>query len=173
MFGTACYVILCHNIPTIFCRLVWLYRLHIFNREPCQSEASEIPAEQQEPKPKPRRKLHLTDVEHSRSRSGSRAALLQELDRLTNENKELSINVQQLSCSSQDSGYQQSEWVHVLRTLRNKETCTQQYGPVWSSLKALWVHMHKTCIWLLVSLVWLSDRKNSVDVSEEVSVELG
>jgi hypothetical protein len=93
----------------MFDHLIWLYRLHIFNRETCQSEAFEFPTEQQEPKPKPRRKLHLTDVEHSHSRSGSRAALLQELDRLTNENKELSLTVQQLSYSSQDSGCQQSE----------------------------------------------------------------
>jgi len=48
-------------------------------------------------------------MEHGCSRSGSRAALLQELDRLTKENKELSTNLQQISHSSQDSGYQQSE----------------------------------------------------------------
>jgi hypothetical protein len=64
---------------------------------------------EQTPKPKPRRKLHLTEVKHSRSRSVSRAALLQESDGLTKENKELSTNLQQLSHSSQDSGYQQSE----------------------------------------------------------------
>jgi hypothetical protein len=138
LYGTAC-----PNIPTIFYNLVWLYKLHIFNREPCQSEESEMPTGQQEPKPKPkpRRRLHLADMEHSRSQSGSRAALLQELDRLTNENKELSVAMQQPSYSSQDSGCQQSEWVYVLPTVRNKETCTQQYGPL-SPLSAHRPDMH-------------------------------
>ena len=88
-----------------------LQALYIFNREPSQSEVSEIPAEQQqeqEPKPKPRQKL-FNELEHKRSQSASRAALLQELDRLTKENKELTTNLQQLSHSSQDSGYQQSK----------------------------------------------------------------
>ncbi|XP_021923237.1 centrosomal protein of 89 kDa-like isoform X2 [Zootermopsis nevadensis] len=75
--------------------------------EPSQSQVSENPMEQP-PKPKPRRKLRLTDVEHRRSRSVSRATLLQESDGLTKENKELSTNLQQLSHSSQDSGYQQT-----------------------------------------------------------------
>jgi hypothetical protein len=72
---------------------------------------SEIPLEQQQeqqPKPEPRQKL-FNGMEHNRSQSGRRAALLQEVDRLTKENKELTINLQQLSHSSQDSGYQQSE----------------------------------------------------------------
>jgi hypothetical protein len=116
MYGTACHVIICHNVPTIFNHLIWLYWLHLFNRDPCQSEAFRFPTEQ-EPKPKPRQKLHL-----SHSQSGSRAALLQELDRLTNENKELNLTVQQLSYSSQNSGCQQSELMHILHTLRNKET---------------------------------------------------
>jgi hypothetical protein len=64
--------------------------------------------QEQQPKPKPRQKL-INEMEHSRSRSESHAALLQEVDRLTKENEELTTNVQQLSHSSQDSGYQQSE----------------------------------------------------------------
>jgi hypothetical protein len=48
-------------------------------------------------------------MEHSLSQSGSHTALLQELDKLTNENKELSIAMQQLSYTSQDSGCQQSK----------------------------------------------------------------
>lgn len=88
-----------------------LQAVYIFNREPSQSEVSEIPVEQQQeqqPKPQPRQKL-FNEMEHKRSQSGSRAALLQELDRLTKENKELTTNLQHLSHSSQDSGYQQSE----------------------------------------------------------------
>ena len=64
--------------------------------------------QEQQPKPEPRQKL-FNKMEHKCIRSGSRAALLQELDRLTKENKELKTNLQQLSHSSQDSGYQQSE----------------------------------------------------------------
>lgn len=64
--------------------------------------------QEQQPKSKPRQKL-LNEMENRRSQSGSRAALLRELDRLTKENKELTTNLQQLSHSSQDSGYQQSE----------------------------------------------------------------
>lgn len=88
-----------------------LQAVYIFNREPSQSEVSEIPVKQQQeqqPKPEPRQKL-FNKMEHKCIRSGSRAALLQELDRLTKENKELKTNLQQLSHSSQDSGYQQSE----------------------------------------------------------------
>jgi hypothetical protein len=84
---------------------------YIFNREPSQSEVSEIPAEQQQeqqPQPKPRRKL-FNEMEHGRSRSGGHAGLLQELERLTKENQELTTNLQQLSRSSQDSGFQHSK----------------------------------------------------------------
>jgi hypothetical protein len=79
---------------------------------------------EQPPEPKPRQKLHLTEVEHSRSKSVSHAALLQVSDELTKEDGELSTNLQQLSHSSQqDSGYQQSKLVCVLHTVRNRETC--------------------------------------------------
>jgi hypothetical protein len=57
--------------------------------------------QEQQPKSKPRQKL-LNEMENRRSQSGSRAAL-------SKENKELTTNLQQLSHSSQDSGYQQSE----------------------------------------------------------------
>ncbi|XP_069683075.1 centrosomal protein of 89 kDa isoform X2 [Periplaneta americana] len=88
-----------------------------FQGEPTQSDVSEIPTEQQ-PKPKPRRKLHVGGMEHSQNRTGSRSALLLELDRVTKENKELSRHLQQLSHSSQDSGYQQTA---VDETLRKKD----------------------------------------------------
>ncbi|KAJ4447075.1 hypothetical protein ANN_09064 [Periplaneta americana] len=88
-----------------------------FQGEPTQSDVSEIPTEQQ-PKPKPRRKLHVGGMEHSQNRTGSHSALLLELDRVTKENKELSRHLQQLSHSSQDSGYQQTA---VDETLRKKD----------------------------------------------------
>lgn len=77
--------------------------------------------QEQQPKPKPGQKL-LNEMEHRRSQSGSRAALLQELDRLTKENKELTTSLQQLSHSSQDSGYQQSECAFILCTLSTIDT---------------------------------------------------
>ncbi|PNF19336.1 hypothetical protein B7P43_G06721 [Cryptotermes secundus] len=110
------------------------------DRDPCQSEALEFPPEQQEPKPKPRRKLPLTDVQHSHGRSGSRAALLQELDRLTNENKELNLTVQQLSYSSQDSGCQQTT---VDEALCKKEEIIEMLKDKFLKLEANCKHLEE------------------------------
>ena len=55
------------------------------------------------PKPKPRFKLQKSETEHHQS--ASRAVLLKEIDRLTEENEELSRSQH----SNQDSGYQHSK----------------------------------------------------------------
>jgi hypothetical protein len=107
-YSLSCELLLWYVCRLLSLCLAYIFFLQILNREPSQSEVSEIPMEQP-PKPKPRRRLHRTGIEHSCSRSLSHAALLQESDSFINENKELSTNLQQLTHSSQDSGYQQSE----------------------------------------------------------------
>ncbi|PSN48663.1 hypothetical protein C0J52_04766 [Blattella germanica] len=67
---------------------------HHRHKDPSPSEKSEVPADQF-PKPKPRRRNQLPETEPARSRSGSRTALLKELDKLTRQNEDLSRNESQ------------------------------------------------------------------------------